>query len=202
MKLMLDFMVRNESAILERCVSAARTFVDEVLVADTGSEDSTRDIARSLGAKVVEDTWRNFGWNRTLSLQAARTWAGELGWELETSYALVIDADILLRGSPEALRGELCQMPSGAHLLQKSCYLEYANQRLMRLSDPWFCEGATHDGRRGLSFALQGLDRGHWGMEAVRATNSSETSDFSWRGSAKNPIATATCSTSPRPITV
>ena len=96
MKLMLVLMVRNESAILERCVSAARPFVDEVLVADTGSEDSTRDIARALGAKVVEDAWRNFGWNRTLSLEAARTWAGELGWDLETSYALVIDADMLL----------------------------------------------------------------------------------------------------------
>ena len=120
MKLMLVLVVMNESAILERCVLAARPFVDEVLVADTGSEDSPRELA-SLGAKVVEDVWRNFGWNRTLSLQAARTWAGELGWELEKSYALVIDADMLLRGSPEALRGELCQMPSGAHLLQKNC---------------------------------------------------------------------------------
>ena len=55
---MLVLMVRNESAILERCVSAARPFVDEVLVADTGSEDSTRDIARALGAKVAEDVWR------------------------------------------------------------------------------------------------------------------------------------------------
>ena len=143
---MLVLMVRNESAILERCISTARPFVDEVLVADTGSEDATRDIARALGAKVVEDPWRNFGWNRTLSLEAAKTWAGELGWDLQKSYALVIDADMLLRGSPEALRVDLCdRSTSGAHLLQKNCYLEYANQRLMRLSDPWFCEGVTHE---------------------------------------------------------
>ena len=95
MKLMLVLMVRNESAILERCVLAARPFVDEVLVADTGSEDSTRDIARALGAKVVEDTWRNFGWNRTLSLKAARTWAGELGWDLEKSYAQTCSCEAL-----------------------------------------------------------------------------------------------------------
>ena len=120
MKLMLVLMVRNESAILERCISTARPFVDEVLVADTGSEDATRDIARALGAKVVEDPWRNFGWNRTLSLEAAKTWAGELGWDLEKSYAIVIDADMLLRGSPEALRVDLSdKSPSAAHLLQK-----------------------------------------------------------------------------------
>jgi glycosyltransferase involved in cell wall biosynthesis len=47
MKLMLVLMVKNESAILERCISTARPFVDEVLVADTGSEDATRDIALS-----------------------------------------------------------------------------------------------------------------------------------------------------------
>ena len=137
MKLMLVLMVKNESAILERCVLAARPFVDEVLVADTGSTDTTRDIARVSGAKVVEDAWRNFGWNRTLSLEAARTWAGELGWDLERSYALVIDADMLLQGSPETLRGDLCdKSTSGAHLLQQNSYIEYANQRLMRLSDP------------------------------------------------------------------
>ena len=49
MKLMLVLMVRNESAILERCISAARPFVDELLVADTGSEDTTRDIAAGIG---------------------------------------------------------------------------------------------------------------------------------------------------------
>ena len=143
---MLVLMVKNESAILQRCYGFVTTFVDEVLIADTGSTDNTRELARSLGAKVVEEPWQNFGYNRTESLKAARTWAAELGWDLGRSYALVIDADMVLRGSPEALRAALSEMnPSGANLLQKNCYLEYANQRLMRLSDPWFCEGVTHE---------------------------------------------------------
>ena len=79
---MLVLMVKNESAILQRCYESITPFVDEILIADTGSTDNTRELARSLGAKVVEEPWQNFGYNRTESLKAARTWAAELGWDL------------------------------------------------------------------------------------------------------------------------
>ena len=120
-KLMLVLMVKNESAILQRCYESVTPFVDEVLIADTGSTDNTRELARSLGAKVVEEPWQNFGYNRTESLKAARTWAAELGWDLGRSYALVIDADMVLRGSPEALRAALSEMnPSGRTSYRKT----------------------------------------------------------------------------------
>ena len=36
-------------------------FVDEIVVVDSGSDDATRDVARSFGARVVEEAWRGFG---------------------------------------------------------------------------------------------------------------------------------------------
>ena len=147
MFILLVLMVRNESRILERCLASAVPFVDAVLVADTGSTDSTVAIAKAFDGKplkVVENTWQNFGVNRTQSLEAAREYASSLGWGLDLTYALVLDADMCLKGSPEGLRTRLQENPSGALLLQKSDIV-YFNTRLMRLSDPWFCEGVTHE---------------------------------------------------------
>jgi len=92
-------MIKNEARILQRCLSAAAPAVDAVLFVDTGSEDETQALARAFAerpCKLVEDAWEDFGSNRTKSLEHARRFASEeLGWELERSYALVLDADAL-----------------------------------------------------------------------------------------------------------
>lgn len=151
---MLVLMVRNEACILARCLSAALLFVDAVLLADTGSEDDTVAIAQDrvrqshLPLKVVEHPWRDFGHNRTLSLQAARSFADELGWSRWKTHALVLDADMILQGSSGALRlflDELEEGVAGATLRQAHGPLEYYNVRLMRLDLPWFCKGVTHE---------------------------------------------------------
>ena len=152
LKIILVLMVKNESHILQRCLAAAQPFCDAMLVSDTGSVDETAALARAFNAHVVEDTWTNFGVNRTKSLEAARTYAVKLGWCLDHTYALVLDADMCLQGSPAELRKQLEARPKGAHMLQKSGHLEYVNTRLMLLSDPWYCEGVTHEywtGERG-----------------------------------------------------
>ena len=67
--LLLLLMVRNESKIIQRCLKAAQAHVDAVCLVDTGSEDDTIDLAKKtcdLPLKNVEDTWVNFGHNRTL----------------------------------------------------------------------------------------------------------------------------------------
>jgi hypothetical protein len=85
---------------------------------------------------IVTDEWKNFGWNRSLSLKAARAWAEELKWNLSEAYALVLDADMSICGSQEALRKFLTEAkPSGAQLLQMHGTMEYGNVRLMRLSE-------------------------------------------------------------------
>ena len=65
-------IVRNEAAILARCLQSARPVADQIVVVDTGSEDDTIAIARSFGAEVVSAIWRNdFAWARNISLDRA-----------------------------------------------------------------------------------------------------------------------------------
>lgn len=149
LRLLLVLMVKNESRILRRCLTSAAPFVDAILVVDTGSSDETVALAEAFDEApiaVAHVEWQNFGYSRTASLEAARRHARGRGWELARTYALVLDADMRLRGSPVELRALLTTtLPSGALLLQSCGTLEYANMRLLRLSDAWFCEGVTHE---------------------------------------------------------
>lgn len=149
-KIMLVLMVRNEAKIIARCVEAALPFVDAVLLADTGSADDTTEAAEKAVVqrplKVARHEWRNFGENRSDSMRAAQAFAQELSWDPAMSYALALDADMVLKGHPEAVRSRLAFLgASGVTLKQVNGNLEYHNVRFMRLSEPWWCEGCTHE---------------------------------------------------------
>lgn len=83
MKLPVSVLIlaREEERFIARAVESA-LFADEVVVVDACSRDRTAEIARSLGARVVERAWTNFGDQRNFSLtQAKHDWV------------LVLDAD-------------------------------------------------------------------------------------------------------------
>lgn len=153
MRIVLVLMVKNEAKILSRCLASARDFVDAVVIADTGSTDDTVRSAQEILAgwakphRVSHHVWRDFGHNRTLSLEDARELCRELAWPLEETHALVLDADMVFKGSSrEKLQKALDAVPaSGFSVKQVNGFLEYYNTRFMRLSDPWFCEGVTHE---------------------------------------------------------
>ncbi len=74
-------IARNEAGLIGRAVASAG-FAQEVLVVDAKSIDRTAEVARSLGARVVEREWTNFSDQRNFSLsQAGNEWV------------LVLDAD-------------------------------------------------------------------------------------------------------------
>lgn len=65
-------IARDEEARLPRCLRSALPLADELVVVDTGSCDSTADVARSLGARVLRHCWSDdFSAARNVGLEAA-----------------------------------------------------------------------------------------------------------------------------------
>jgi tetratricopeptide (TPR) repeat protein len=81
--LSLCMIVKNEAAVLPRCLRSVRDIVDDLVVVDTGSTDETASIAAEFGARVFDFAWvDDFSRARNFSLDQARG-----GW------VLVMDAD-------------------------------------------------------------------------------------------------------------
>jgi tetratricopeptide (TPR) repeat protein len=99
-RISLTMIVKNEERALPACLAAARPWVDEIVVVDTGSTDGTREIAQAHGARVVEWAWRDdFAAARNESLRHA---TGD--------WVLALDADeILTPASGPALR-QACEV--------------------------------------------------------------------------------------------
>lgn len=57
--LSLVMITKNEESKLKRCLDSVKCIVDEIIVVDTGSTDTTKDIALTSGAKVYDYKWNN-----------------------------------------------------------------------------------------------------------------------------------------------
>ena len=151
-KVMVVLMIKNESAIIKRCIERALTIADAIFIADTGSTDGTVDILCDLlpkldiPGKFVGHTWKNFGHNRTLAFEGAVEFCEELeemGWKKELTYGLLLDADMCFVLTDKFKKTDLVQ--NGYSIIQKSGSLEYYNTRFVKLSYPWKCVGVTHE---------------------------------------------------------
>ncbi len=92
-------IVRDEAGNLPALLATATGLVDDWVVVDTGSTDGTVRVARSLGARVVEDPWDDdFARSRNLSL--------ELAAEARPDWIVILDGDDRVE-KPEALRASL-----------------------------------------------------------------------------------------------
>ncbi len=79
----LSMIARNEAHTLESCLKSVRGVVSQIVVADTGSTDDTRRIAREFGATVISVPWENhYAKARNTALKAMRT-----------DWVLALDAD-------------------------------------------------------------------------------------------------------------
>lgn len=82
----LCMIVKNEEAVIKRCLESVKEVVDEIIVVDTGSRDRTKEIAEEEGAQVYQFPWiDDFAAARNFSFSKAAM-----------DYCLWLDADDVL----------------------------------------------------------------------------------------------------------
>src|ERR1700742_4052585 len=83
LRLALSMIVRNGGQDFVHCLESVRGIVDEIVIADTGSTDSSVTIAQQFGAKIIHVPWTNdFAAARNAALEA-----------VTADWVLVLDAD-------------------------------------------------------------------------------------------------------------
>ncbi|MDE6896493.1 MAG: glycosyltransferase family 2 protein, partial [Lachnospiraceae bacterium] len=82
----LCMIVKNEEAVLGRCLDSVKDAVDEIIIVDTGSSDRTKEIAAEYTDKIYDFEWVN-------DFSAARN---EAFSKAEMDYCMWLDADDIL----------------------------------------------------------------------------------------------------------
>jgi glycosyltransferase involved in cell wall biosynthesis len=81
----------NEERLIKAVIDSALTVVDEVIIVDSGSKDRTIEIAKACGARVLDQPWLGWGFQKRAGEDACRN-----DWVLD------LDADEVL--TPELAR--------------------------------------------------------------------------------------------------
>ncbi|WP_051236496.1 tetratricopeptide repeat-containing glycosyltransferase [Ottowia thiooxydans] len=90
----LNMIVKNEAALIERCLSSVLPLIDSWVIFDTGSTDGTQALIQKslahLPGELHERPWVNFGHNRTEAVVRAQSFSRE---KCPADYVLFFDAD-------------------------------------------------------------------------------------------------------------
>jgi len=148
-------IVKNEESMLPNCLRSVAGVVDEIIVVDTGSTDSTVAIAKAAGAKVVHFEWcDDFAAARNISLAQA---SGDFVLILDADERLAPDAGKIIRSAMERDDFHLGMLPlynstdataSVSQVLRtkKLAGAPMLVPRLMRVTPDLAFEGMVHEG--------------------------------------------------------
>ena len=82
----LCMIVKDEEKVIERCLNTVIDIVDEIIIVDTGSQDSTKDKVKKYKADIYDFPWQDdFAEARNFAFSKARM-----------DYILWLDADDVL----------------------------------------------------------------------------------------------------------
>lgn len=131
-------IVKNESAVLARCLDCAAKFADEIVVVDTGSSDDTRSIARKFTAHVFDFVWRD-------DFSAARNYAFS---RAHGDYLMWLDADDVIEACEiekiKSLKQRLA-LADTFMFLYHSGGLSYCRERILRNCPQACWQGRVHE---------------------------------------------------------
>ena len=146
----LCMIVKNEEAVLARCLASYAPVVDEIIIIDTGSTDKTKDIARKYTDLVYDFTWtgnfsdaRNYSFSKATQEYIFCADADEVLDEENQKLFLLMKANLL----PEI---DIVQMYYGNQLSHNTIYnydKEYRPKLYKRIRN-FIWEGSIHEAVR------------------------------------------------------
>ncbi|TXC85117.1 glycosyltransferase family 2 protein [Luteibaculum oceani] len=132
-------ITKNEAANIERCIRSVKNIADEIVVVDSFSTDNTTEIAKSLGAKIIEQEFLGYKEQKNFARdKCSNTWV------------LSLDAD-------EALSPELEKSIKKANL---NSFDAFEMNRLSEFCGKWIRHGSWYPDRK---IRLFKNDSGYWG---------------------------------------
>ena len=132
----LVMIVRNEAAVIGRCLESVKPLIDHWVICDTGSTDDTSQIIQQtlsgIPGELHRAPWVDFGHNRTEALSLAKG---------KADYHLLLDADMILN-----VRGEFPRkLAADVFFLRHEGPVDYWVERLLSDRHDWRFVGATHE---------------------------------------------------------
>lgn len=142
-KICLNMIVRNESRNMVRLLDSLKSIIDMVSIVDTGSTDNTPQVINEWGAAnnipttVHFEPFKNFGYNRTHSIEKAQETYPE------ADYFLLSDADFVWNIEPTFNKALLYEHKYLVKQVNK--VMSYWNVRMLAANIKWKCVGVTHE---------------------------------------------------------
>lgn len=141
-RICLNMIVKDESAIIERCLASVLPLIDRYVICDTGSTDDTPAkisdffLRNSIPGELQQTQFTDFATARNLALELCRRSPGDF------SYILFVDADMELVLVDPGLKQRLT---APAYLVRQKNRLGYDNVRLLRRDAQARYVGVTHE---------------------------------------------------------
>lgn len=141
-------IAKNEADRISRTIDSVKDWVDEIIVVDSGSEDDTVSLSRSLGATVLFNAWQGYGPQKVFAEKQCRNdWVLNLDADEEISEELGAEIRALFaNGLPEPVAYTLPILPLYPFQDRGHRWTAFHHPvRLYRLSRAGFKDSAVHD---------------------------------------------------------
>ena len=138
----LSMIVKNESKNMVRLLDSLSGIIDMACITDTGSDDDTIDViskwfeASKIPLTILEEPFKNFGYNRTKNIKASKNAYPT------ADFFLLSDADFIWHDHGFDSR---LMIDHKYYIVQESDSLMYKNIRLISNLFDWECVGVTHE---------------------------------------------------------
>lgn len=139
--LCLVMIVKNESKVIRRCLESVKDYIHYWVICDTGSTDGTQQIIKeemekyNIPGELHETEWKDFGTNRSESLELSRG---------KCDYRLIIDADDYLHVEEDS--NPFVDLKDDSYKIKIQLgSISYFRTQLMKSDQDWKYVGVLHE---------------------------------------------------------